>query len=49
MKIPSGMLNKLKMIPKFSEFAEYGPKYVDSGPVTEVVELYKPAYIPCLS
>lgn len=38
MKIPSGMLNKLKMLPKLSELGEYGPKYVDDGPVTEVVE-----------
>jgi 4-hydroxy-3-polyprenylbenzoate decarboxylase len=38
MKIPTGMLNKLKMIPKLSEIADYGPKYVDSGPVTEVVQ-----------
>src|SRR5918996_1041975 len=37
MKIPAGMLNKLKMLPKLSEIADYGPKYVDSGPVTEVV------------
>lgn len=39
MKIPSGMLNKLKMLPKLSEISEYGPKYVDSGPVTEIVEI----------
>ncbi len=38
MKMPSGMLNKLKMLPKLSEIGEYGPKYADSGPVTEVVE-----------
>jgi 4-hydroxy-3-polyprenylbenzoate decarboxylase len=38
MKMPSGMLNKLKMLPKLSEIGEYGPKYVDGGPVTEVVE-----------
>src|ERR687896_2181290 len=38
MKIPAGMLNKLKMLPKLSEIGEYGPKYVDSGPVTEIVQ-----------
>jgi len=38
MKMPSGMLNKLKMLPKLSEISEYGPRYVDHGPVTEVVE-----------
>lgn len=41
MKMPSGMLNKLKMLPKLSEIGEYGPKYVDSGPVTEVIETEK--------
>jgi 4-hydroxy-3-polyprenylbenzoate decarboxylase len=38
MKMPSGMLNKLKMLPKLSEISEYGPKDVDKGPVTEVIE-----------
>jgi 4-hydroxy-3-polyprenylbenzoate decarboxylase len=38
MKMPAGMLGKLKMLPKLSEIGEYGPKHVDSGPVTEVVE-----------
>ena len=41
MKMPAGMLNKLKMLPKLSEIGEYGPKYVDSGPVTEVTETSK--------
>src|ERR687892_388353 len=38
MKMPTGMLNKLKMIPKLSEIAQYGPKSVESGPVMEVIE-----------
>src|SRR6185503_9245467 len=38
MKMPSGMFNKLKMLPKLSEIGEYGHKYVDSGPVAEVIE-----------
>jgi 4-hydroxy-3-polyprenylbenzoate decarboxylase len=41
MKMPSGIFNKLKMLPKLSEIGEYGPKYVDSGPVTEVIESEK--------
>ena len=41
MKMPSGMLDKLKMLPKLSEIGEYGPKYVDSGPVNEIVETEK--------
>jgi len=38
MKMPAGVLGKLKMLPKLSEIGEYGPKYVDSGPVTEITE-----------
>jgi 4-hydroxy-3-polyprenylbenzoate decarboxylase len=38
MKMPAGMLNKLKMLPKLSELSEYGPRYVDNGPVTQVIE-----------
>jgi 4-hydroxy-3-polyprenylbenzoate decarboxylase len=38
MKMPSGMFDKLKMLPKLSEISEYGPKYVDRGPVNEVIE-----------
>jgi 4-hydroxy-3-polyprenylbenzoate decarboxylase len=44
MKIPSGMLDKLKMLPKLSEIGEYGPKHVDSGPVGEVVETDKASF-----
>jgi len=44
MKMPSGMLDKLKMLPKLSEIGEYGPKYVDSGPVSEVVETDKASF-----
>jgi 4-hydroxy-3-polyprenylbenzoate decarboxylase len=38
MKIPSGVLDKLKMLPKLSEISEYGPRIVDNGPVQEVFE-----------
>ena len=38
MKIPSGVLNKLKMLPKLSEISEYGPKMVENGPVQEIFE-----------
>ena len=37
-KMPAGMPNKLKMLPKLSEIADYGPKYVDSGLVTEIIQ-----------
>lgn len=41
MKMPTGMLDKLKMLPKLAELGDYGPKYVDSGPVAEVIETEK--------
>jgi 4-hydroxy-3-polyprenylbenzoate decarboxylase len=37
MKMPTGVLGKLRMLPKLSEISEYGPKHVDNGPVKEVV------------
>src|SRR6476661_4953311 len=42
MKFPSGTLGKLKMLPKLSEISEYGPKYVDYGPVMEIIQTDKP-------
>jgi 4-hydroxy-3-polyprenylbenzoate decarboxylase len=41
MKMPAGMLNKLRMLPKLSEIAQYGPKTVESGPVMEVIQTDK--------
>jgi 4-hydroxy-3-polyprenylbenzoate decarboxylase len=38
MKMPSGVLNKLRMLPKLSEISEYGPKIVENGPVQEIFE-----------
>jgi 4-hydroxy-3-polyprenylbenzoate decarboxylase len=38
LKIPQGFLNKFKMLPKLSEIADYGPKSVNSGPITEIIE-----------
>src|SRR6478672_6970974 len=37
MRMPSTIFGKLKMLPKLSEIADYGPKHVESGPVNEVV------------
>ena len=37
MKMPTGVLGKLRMLPKLSEISEYGPKHVDNGPIKEVV------------
>ena len=43
LKIPHGLLNKFKMLPKLSEIADYGPKSVNSGPITEIIETSKPS------
>jgi len=37
MKMPTGVLGKLRMLPKLSEISDYGPKHIDNGPVKEVV------------
>jgi 4-hydroxy-3-polyprenylbenzoate decarboxylase len=37
MKMPEGVLNKIKMLPKLSEIADYGPRTVESGPVTDII------------
>jgi 4-hydroxy-3-polyprenylbenzoate decarboxylase len=42
LKIPHGLLNKVKMLPKLSEISDYGPKSTNSGPVTEIVETSQP-------
>jgi len=43
LKIPHGLLNKFKMLPKLSEIADYGPKSVNSGPITEIIEISNPS------
>jgi len=43
LKIPQVLLNKFKMLPKLSEIADYGPKNVNSGPITEVIETSNPS------
>ncbi len=37
MRVPSSIFGKLKMLPKLTEIADYGPKQVESGPVNEVI------------
>jgi 4-hydroxy-3-polyprenylbenzoate decarboxylase len=37
MPLPTGIMDKLKMIPKVARFAKYPPKTVSSGPCQEVV------------
>ena len=39
LKIPSNLFDKLKMLPRLSELGEYAPKYVQSGAVTEIIEM----------
>ena len=43
LKIPHGLLNKFRMLPKLSEIADYGPKSVNGGPITEVIETSNPS------
>jgi 4-hydroxy-3-polyprenylbenzoate decarboxylase len=38
MRLPSGVLDKLKMLPKLSEISEYGPKKIESGPVKQIIQ-----------
>ena len=38
MQLPSGMLDKIKMLPKLSEIADSAPKVVSKGSVSEVYE-----------
>jgi 4-hydroxy-3-polyprenylbenzoate decarboxylase len=42
LKMPHGLLNKFKMLPKLSEISDYGPKSTSSGPVTEIIETSNP-------
>jgi 4-hydroxy-3-polyprenylbenzoate decarboxylase len=37
MKMPQGLLGKLKMLPKLADLAAFFPKMVDSGPCQEVI------------
>lgn len=37
MKMPAGVIGKLRMLQRLSEISDYGPKHVDNGPVKEVV------------
>lgn len=39
LKIPSNLFDKLKMLPRLSELGEYAPKYLQSGAVTEIIEM----------
>jgi 4-hydroxy-3-polyprenylbenzoate decarboxylase len=38
MKMPTSILDKLRMLPRLSEVSSYGPNLVESGPVDEIVE-----------
>jgi 4-hydroxy-3-polyprenylbenzoate decarboxylase len=37
MRVPQGLLNKLKMLPKLAEVGSFFPRIVDSGPCKEVI------------
>ncbi|BDC52600.1 menaquinone biosynthesis decarboxylase [Bryobacterales bacterium F-183] len=38
MKVPEGLLGKLKMLPKLAEMGQFFPKIVSSGPCKEVIK-----------
>ena len=42
LKMPQGLFNKFKMLPKISEISDYGPKSNSTGPVTEIIETSNP-------
>jgi 4-hydroxy-3-polyprenylbenzoate decarboxylase len=44
LKMPSGVLNKIRMLPKLSEISEYGPKIVDGGPIQEKINTKNPSF-----
>ncbi|MGN6614440.1 MAG: menaquinone biosynthesis decarboxylase [Candidatus Nitrosocosmicus sp.] len=44
LKMPSGVLDKIKMLPKLNELSEYGPKIVDKGPVKEKINTKNPSF-----
>lgn len=44
LKMPSGVLDKIRMLPKLSELSEYGPKIVDKGPIQEKINTDNPSF-----
>ena len=42
LRIPHGLLDKFKMLPKLSEISDYAPKNISSGPVMEFIETVNP-------
>src|SRR5689334_2026148 len=38
MKVPQGLINKLKMLPKLAEIGSFFPKIVSDGPCKEVIK-----------
>ncbi|MER5174883.1 MAG: menaquinone biosynthesis decarboxylase [Candidatus Nitrosocosmicus sp.] len=44
LKMPSGVLDKIRMLPKLSELSEYGPKIVDKGPIQEKINADNPSF-----
>ncbi len=44
LKMPSGVFNKIRMLPKLSELSEYGPKIVDRGAIQEKINTKNPSF-----
>lgn len=50
MDMPTGLLDKIKSLPKLAELTSFAPKVVNKGPVTEIIETNNPllSFIPAL-
>jgi 4-hydroxy-3-polyprenylbenzoate decarboxylase len=44
LKMPSGVFEKIRMLPKLSELSDYGPKIVDKGPVQDKINTKNPSF-----
>ena len=44
LKMPSGVFEKIRMLPKLSELSEYGPKIVDKGPIQDKINTKNPSF-----
>src|SRR6476620_11594396 len=44
LKMPSGVFEKIRMLPKLSELSEYGPKIVGKGPVQDKINTKNPSF-----
>jgi 4-hydroxy-3-polyprenylbenzoate decarboxylase len=50
MRMPGGLVDRIKALPKLAELASFAPKSVKGGPVTQTTEISKPSlsFLPAL-